>query len=339
MRNRKSMRLGKLSGEASREKRGMVATDNADRQVLKRARAAAKLHAPVPGVYFRQELWEALSPSNQLLYTMRALQKLHPAWVFASTSAAVAQGLNVSYALLWPIRLAVPRRQYTERGVVARQIVVGDDSVEKSGLRVTSLARTTFDCLREMSFAEGLAVADSALRVCGMSRQELLDALGRMPRNSAGWPNALATAAWADARAESGGESIARAQMIRLGYEVPELQVEVNDPLDGKVVYRGDFGWMTDDGAWLMGELDGREKYVNPAMTKGRAAVEVLSDERLRESHISANGTRVMRFSFADVMDENRFRQILDAYGVPKARQVPLVDAERRYVPSWKRAG
>ena len=339
MRYRKSTRLGKLSGEATRERRGMVAANNADRQVLKRASAAGKLHSPVPGVYFRRELWDALSQNDQLLYTMRALQKLHPAWVFAGTSAAVAHGLSVSYELLWPIRVAVSRRQYAERGAVARQIVVGDDSVEKDGVHVTSLARTTFDCLREMSFADGLAVADTALRIGGMTRQELADVLGGMPRNSVGWSHALETAVWADARAESGGESIARAQMIRLGYEVPRLQVEVNDPLDNKTVYRGDFGWKMADDTWLLGELDGHEKYVNPKMTKGRDAVDVLTDERLRESRISANGTRVMRFSFADVMDENQFRQILEAYGVPKAQQAPPVDVGERYVPSWRRAG
>jgi hypothetical protein len=277
----------------------MVAANNADRQVLKRASAVGKLHSPVPGVYFRRELWDSLSQNDQLLYTMRALQKLHPAWVFAGTSAAVAHGLSVSYELLWPIRVAVSRRQYAERG----------------------------------------AVADTALRIGGMTRQELADVLGGMPRNSVGWLHALETAAWADARAESGGESIARAQMIRLGYELPELQVEVNDPLDNKTVYRGDFGWKMADDTWLLGELDGHEKYVNPKMTKGRDVVDVMTDERLRESRISANGTRVMRFSFADVMDENQFRQILEAYCVPKAQQAPPVDVGERYVPSWRHAG
>ncbi len=338
MRYRKSTRLGKLSGEATRERRGMVAANNADRQVLKRASAAGKLHSPVPGVYFRRELWDALSQNDQLLYTMRALQKLHPAWVFASTSAAVAHGLNVSYALLWPIRVAVSRRQYAAMGNVARQIVVGDDPVEQSNLRVTSLVRTAFDCMREMSFADGLAVADSVLRVSGLSCQELMDAFDRMPRNNAGWSHALATAMWADARAESGGESIARAQMIRLGYEVPELQVEVNDPLDNKKAYRGDFGWRMADGSWLLGELDGHEKYLNPEMTRGRDVVSVLSDERLRESRISANGTRVMRFSFADAIDANRFSQILEAYGVPKAMQAVPVDVGKPYVPSCRRS-
>ena len=37
--------------------------------------------------------------------------------------------------------------------------------------------------------------------------------------------------AYADGRSENGGESIVRGIMIDLGFALPELQVEIEDPL------------------------------------------------------------------------------------------------------------
>ena len=338
MRLRKSKRLGELQGEATREKRAMIATDPATRQALYRGMAAGKLVSPTPSVVMRKELRDVLSEEDRLLYTMRALQKLHPTWVFASMSAAVAHGLSVSYADMWPIRLAVSRRRYDSaltKGLV-RQLVSDDAPVQANGLTVTSLKRTCFDCLRELDFYQGLAVADSALRVGAIPCEELLAWLDEMPHRCEGWRHALDTAVYADARAESGGESIARAQMIRLGYAVPDLQVPAADLLGEAKGYRADFGWKLPDGTTLLGELDGFEKYVNPAMTGGRDAVRVLVDERQRESRISAPGVRVMRFLYEDVTNDERFRKILDAYGVPRAGEPAEMAIVPAYRPSWK---
>ena len=338
MRCRKSKRLGELQGEATRKKRAMVATDKATSQALYRGMAAGKLVSPAPSVFIRKELWATLSPEDRLLYTMRALRKLHPDWVFASTSAAVAHGLSVSYADMWPVRIAVARRQYdsTPTKALVRQLVSEDTPVEVNGLMVTSLKRTCFDCLRELDFCHGLAVADSTLRVGGLSPEALVAALEEMPHNCEGWQHALSTARHADARAESGGESIARGQMIRLGYAVPDLQVAAADLLGEVQGYRADYGWELPDGTTLLGELDGFEKYVNPAMTGDRDAVQVLVDERQRESRISAPGVRVMRFRFQDVVDEQRLRKILDAYGVPHAQETSELMDAGAYQPSWK---
>lgn len=338
MRCRKSKRLGELQGEATRERRAMVATDRATRQVLRRGMAAGKLVSPAPSVFMRRELWDELSQGDRLLYTMRALRKLHPDWVFASTSAAVAHGLSVSYADMWPVRIAVARRQYdsTPTKALVRQLVSEDTPVEVNGLMVTSLKRTCFDCLRELDFCHGLAVADSTLRAGGLSREALVAALEEMPHNCEGWQHALSTARHADARAESGGESIARGQMIRLGYAVPDLQVAAADLLGEVQGYRADYGWELPDGTTLLGELDGFEKYVNPAMTGDRDAVQVLVDERQRESRISGSGVRVMRFRFDDAIDDQRFRKILDAYGVPRAQGASALGNTSTYRPSWK---
>ena len=74
-----------------------------------------------------------------------------------------------------------------------------------------------------------------------------------------------------------------------------------------------------------MGELDGGEKYVNPKMTGGKSALEVMRDERRRESRVTASCDAVVRFSPADVADNWRFSQLLDAFGVPRDHEPHVV--------------
>ena len=89
----------------------------------------------------------------------------------------------------------------------------------------------------------------------------------------------------------------ARATMIMLGFAVPDLQIECHDPMNPSKVIRVDFYWTLSDGTVIIGELDGKQKYVDPAMTKGKDLVRILSDERLRESRLSINGARIVRFT------------------------------------------
>ncbi|MFZ2756017.1 MAG: hypothetical protein WAY93_04025, partial [Atopobiaceae bacterium] len=126
-------------------------------------------------------------------------------------------------------------------------------------------------------------------------------------------------ASLADGRAENGGESIARATMVELGFALPELQAEFRDPVGGNA-YRVDFLWSLPGGQQVAGELDGREKYVNPSMTGGRTPVEVLTAERRRESRLTACGVKVLRFSLPEVLDHPYFARLLEAYGIPRRR-------------------
>lgn len=315
---RRSAELGKMVGAAEREERCIVAESRAERQRLYRAAKSGKLIAVAKGMYVRPDKWLSLEKREQTLHIMRTMQHTHPHWTFAGPSAALVYGLWVSYDALLPIQIAVGRREDGRDGSLAKRVVISGDAPSiVGGLRVTSFERTVFDCLREMDFAHGLAIADSALRIKGWNLDRLVNAIENMPHRCAGWKRAMQTVRHADARAESGGESMARARMQLLGYALPDLQVKVHDVVDGNV-YRGDFGWRLADETLLIGELDGHEKYVNEQMTGGRSVVEVLSDERLRESRINGPRVSVMRFSFSEMMDDRRFREILDAYGVPK---------------------
>jgi hypothetical protein len=322
-----------MVSKAERDRQCIVARNDPDRRRLYRAQAAGKLLRVAPHLYARPDYWTTLSKEEQVLHAMRGLQQLHPEWVFAGPSAALAHDLQVAYDDYWPIRIAVCHEPTSLSGSVLRQPIRGDTVSHAHGLRVTSLARTAFDCMREMPFGRGLGIADSVLRQHGWSRERLVEALKDMPAQCVGKRHALETAQFADAGAENGGESAVRARLIELGYQVPELQVEVPNAVEGGT-FRADMGWKLADGTWLFGELDGHDKYVKPEMTGGRSAVDVLLDERLRESRISADGSRVMRFSFADAMNAQRFVRILDAYGVPKDPQGPTVIDEKCYRPA-----
>lgn len=297
------------------------------RRQLARLAKKGRLVEVGPSLYARPKYWSQLRQDKRALHRIRGLAALHPSWVFCGPSAALVHGLRVSYARVAETHVCVRSgvsvrtcrgiRRY--RGSKEQRVCMVD------GVRVTTVEETVFDCLRSLPFCEGVAVADSYLRNTGRSRVKLVDMLlSRASMRQHGIDRALYAARLADRRSESGGESIARATIYELGYAMPDLQVEISDPLDGVVAYRADFLWTLPDGSRVAGELDGREKYVNPVMAGSRDVVDVLADERLRESRISASGVTVARFSFADVCDRKRFAKILDCYHVPRKRRPSL---------------
>ena len=168
-------------------------------------------------------------------------------------------------------------------------------------------------CLRTMDFKNGLAIADSAVHLGLTSKEKLLRFFEQQDKRTTGYAQALVTLRYADARAENGGESIARAIIIEQGFMVPDLQHEVPDPVDDSHVYRVDFWWEIEGQAAIVGELDGHDKYVDRDMTDGRSIVEVMADERIRESRVSGTGAKVMRFLFADVLNTSYFVHLLES--------------------------
>ena len=98
-----------------------------------------------------------------------------------------------------------------------------------------------------------------------------------------------------------------RIYVIPMTVEIPEIRQDKTLPQKLKDERSGILNWM----------LDGRDKYVLPEMTQGRDAIDVMRDERRRESRITA-GARVLRFSYGEVIKEERFTQMLTLYGIPR---------------------
>ncbi len=316
--NIRAMReVEELLRNAEEEDRCFVPEDDRLARSVQRAVARGELFSPMPGLFVRPAYWMEASPSARSLCCIRTLALAHPEWTFAGPSAALLQGLSVSNHDISKVYLAANPASFTrDTKSICRLRTASDEAEYVRGVRVTPLVQTAFDCMRRAGFRRGLAVADSVLRTRGMPRETFQVALEERFRGRKGIRAVRRIVCYADGRSANGGESMARAAMIELGYEIPELQMEVTDPIDGHQYY-ADYAWKLGSRDWVVGELDGHDKYVVPEMTHGRDMVEVLAGERLRESRISARHIRVMRFSFRDSQDDERFTRILDAFGIP----------------------
>jgi Protein of unknown function (DUF559) len=161
-----------------------------------------------------------------------------------------------------------------------------DHVVSCRGVLLTSVPRTAIDLARTLPFAQGVAVADSALQAGLTSKSELAAVIADCPR----WPGlqrAREVTAFSDARSESVLESLSRAVFHQSGLPPPDLQVWVGD--DDEIIGRADFLWRRYN---TIGEADGAIKYQTPA----RARTQLERDARLR-----AAGYEVVHFTWAQI--------------------------------------
>jgi hypothetical protein len=156
--------------------------------------------------------------------------------------------------------------------------------VSYRGVPVTSVPRTVVDLARTLPFAQGVAVADSALYAGLTSKSELAAVIGDCPR----WPGlqrAREVTVFSDARSEL--ESLSRTVFHQAGLPPPDLQVWVGD--DGEIIGRVDFLWRRYN---TIGEADGAAKYQTPA----RARTQLERDARLRTA-----GYEVVHFTWPQI--------------------------------------
>lgn len=308
--------------EAERRASCYVPRLQKEQKRLQRAAQEGYVVEVSPGLFMRASYWEELRPANQMRHRMHGLQEQHPDLVFAGPSAAVAWGLSVSNRYLDKAWIATSRRTHGCELPHQHSIIVSHGkAITHDSFKLTSFARTVGDCLRMMDFRSGLAVVDSALRVAKVASDDLMGALEQECQRMPGIRRMRALVPLGDARAESGGESIARATMLELGLALPELQRVFSSPLAPETEYRVDFAWMVaGSNAFLVGEMDGFEKYENPTMTGGRTLSQVVDDEHRRQTHIEAcpEVLRVLRFGFADVMQDDTFLKLLMGCGVSR---------------------
>lgn len=309
-----------LFSQAESRRTCAVPSDMRVRQSMRRRVEQGKAVRPARGIYARASYWNALPKREQALHTLRALQELHPDWVFCHESAALAHGLPVMLERLDDVHATTSQtNRNATSGTMRWHIVKDDPVVTASGLRVTSLARTVFDCMRTSDFKHALATADGALRLTGMGSSDFVSRFEQISKGHSGLRHAIRTMRYADARSESAGESIARAAMIELGFALPELQVELPQPLNPQRTYRVDFLWTLLDVGQVIGEFDGMQKYEDASMRNGRSPLRVLADEQHRESQLTLYGMPIVRFSYRDVLDPRRFASLLKCYGIPQS--------------------
>ena len=310
-------RVAALLDEAQREGRCCSPYGRSLRDAMRYR--SAEIVEPVKGLFLWRAAWERLEPPEKTLHLMRALAPLHPTWRFCGASAAVAYGLPVTWDLLSDVHVATPSgASYRSCPGIVRHHIADDTVQVHDDLPLVPFWRTVFDCLASFELPDALAIADAALQTGHTTASGLASFLGEEYRGRRGVRTAIQAAALADARAESGGESIARANMYQLGFAMPELQVWIEDPVEPGKWFRVDFLWLTADGRLIIGELDGRQKTSRPELMGRRSALRVMQDERLRESHLTALHPAIMRFSYDDARDPARLGTLLERFDVPR---------------------
>ena len=290
----------------------------AEAKQIERRVAAGSLEAVMPGLYARPDYWSELKFRQRYLHRVRALAQKHPDWTFCSYTAAVIYGLSVSYANLTHIHIAVaPAQSTTPVSQVIRHRYAYRTRASQMDIAVTDIDQTIADCLVDASFVEGLIIADSALHEQLLSKEHLIEAVNKLGLNRRGVVTARRVARCADGLSESGGESKARALMIERGWQVPELQVELFDPVEPGRPYRVDYLWRVGD-RLIIGEFDGFVKS-EQAAEEGKLA-KAQFDERQRESRLSMlDNCKIVRLCWDDLKDLTKLDRKLKVAGVPRA--------------------
>lgn len=320
--------------------RCVTCSSNQERSRCNHLVESGVLVRPFPGIYAPSDIW-----ANETAYTheyqvIRALGRAHPDWVFWGPSAAVVHGLAISYRYLDSIHLSTGRAHLKNTRYIIQHADGVRDVVRVGGVAVTTFERTVADCMRYLPFAHALAIADSALRIKHAGNYWLLGLLQANARGRVNVGHAFLAAPYADGRAENGGESVARASMIQLGFALPELQVEVPYPIEGGTK-RVDFYWELDGRRSVIGELDGRGKYLeHPTDAPGNQpadgyVVSRLSDERIRESRLSAQAS-IMRFTPRQAGNLDYMEKVMTGFDITRERGREILEG-RKKIPNWAR--
>lgn len=267
------------------------------------------------GVYVDAAGWAALSPDERSrLVVAAALDRAGTPLVASHRSAAALLGIPSVGPAVEIVDVLIGRAtgSRTEHGF--RKHATDDPFAEvwqRDGLLLTPPARTVVDLALTEPFPAAVVAADWALRN-GVRGDELFEALDasecRRGRN-----RAHEVLTFADARSGSVGESLSRALIRQLGFAPPDLQVEFCDR-SGGLIGVVDFYWADCD---VIGEFDGRVKYVDRDLLRGRRPEDVLLAEKRREDRLRREGHGVTRWVWSDLHPPERLGRLLSQAGVP----------------------
>ena len=233
-----------------------------------------------------------------------------PGSAVSANSAALVQGLPVPLRRLASGHVTDPgRRAGLRRGVHVHSAALPEHHVTLiSGVRVTTPERTAVDIARTTSLPEALICMDAVLRrfidhACegqlplrmAVHDPALIEAarsrVATVLADMHGWPGtrrAHLALQFADPAAESALESESRGVLIERGVPRPECGFPIVGA-DGRT-YWADMAWRE---GRVIGECDGLVKYADHRALYG---------EKLRQEAIENAGSRVLRWTRADIV-------------------------------------
>lgn len=309
---------------------------------IHRAFKAGQLVRIRRGFYVATGDWLRAVPSQRFAWTTTAVARSVKGAVLCGETAALASGLPtlgtppcVELATALPGRSGVRKSPLLVLGAdeTAREVrrtrsyplryrlITGLEPVRHGEFLCSGLIETTVDVLASAGLDRALVLAD------GLARKLLADrtlepgaplfSLPAVASGIAALPSAAAqrraerVARLASPLPESVGESYSRAVFDFLGFEQPLLQKVFTDS-EG-FIGRSDFWW---PGQGVVGEFDGKGKYVQAALRGGITADEAVYREKLREDRIRALGHGFGRWGWADLQHPERLRTKLLAAGL-----------------------
>lgn len=271
-------------------------SDGFDYSELARAVARGQLTRVRHGAYVRQAPADPIERHRQLVAA--TLPRCASDSVLSHMSAAAVHGLPTWSDELGRVHLTRPGGGSGRRGAALhthRAEIPADQVTVVDGLVVTDLTRTVADVARVSTYERGVVVGDAAMNR-GLDLALLHEVLLQSPRR-VGDPQARRVAAFIRPGAESGGESMSRIVLHRLGLATPTLQYEICDPATGTVVARSDFAWPE---FRTLGEFDGRLKY-GRFLRSGQTPGDVVFAEKVREDLLRELGWEVVRWIWDDL--------------------------------------
>lgn len=244
------------------------------------------------GIYATADLAELIPRLDfgaLLLSAAGAAAALGPSAVVSHQTAAQLHGLSMLEpppALLSVTRPPGVGSRSGRPGVRVHCAALPDEHVGgRLAVPVTTVPRTVIDLARALDFRAGVVIADSALQQKLTSKKELRAVIDACPRWR-GVRRAAQVVDFADSRAESPLESLARVVFADCGLPTPELQVEIRD---AEFIGRVDFLWRE---FRTIAEVDGAGKYDD----RSRATRQLRRDKRLREA-----GYQVVHFDWKEI--------------------------------------
>jgi hypothetical protein len=292
-----------------------------DRPLRRAVRAgdSARIHR---GAYVSLDAWRGLSLDDR---------HRHQSLAAAHASRSHPTLSHHSAALLWGIPivedhpktvhvLSTPATGTRSEGGFRRHATqfptIG--LIDVDGVAVTNLERTLVEFTVDNSFRSGVAAFDWAFGTerrgepPRTTKEAVLQMAARLQLIKGGRKLQRALE-FADPRSGSPGESLSRAVMHEWRFPVPELQTEFRDSrgLIGFV----DFWWPQHQ---LIGEFDGKGKYMDVELLMGKTPAEVVIAEKKREDRLRALGPRVVRWDWLSTWRHGRLpSQLIDA-GLPR---------------------
>ena len=283
-----------------------------DRAVRKAASSGALVRLN-RGAFMERATWSELQPEGRYRARVRAAILCSPTHPVAShLSAAVLWGMPLLATRPALVHVLASRASGTRReGAFHRHAAESEDVeiVELDGIRVTSFHRTLVDVAREEPFAAAVTCLDWALsgRSTGPTlTKELLSGLADSIGFIRGRRRVDSAIDFADGRSGSPGESWSRVVIHQLGFPAPELQIAFEDRhgLIGIV----DFWWRI---RRLIGEFDGRRKYVGDRFGSTMSVEEIVYAEKRREDRLRAGQNSVSRWGWEALASPHQLHDLL----------------------------